>query len=201
MKDALKFGLKSFFAGFLGCLGVIVMGVLAAAVFMFAFKSQIQGLQAEVSESLQSIPDKLSEAMPDMGPGGPVSGGQASGSEGEASNQPSEGGQQPSLFVYLTEGEDPNGQKIDTFTRAQAKNVSIWVQSPSETPVKFRLEITIPDGTTHPLGESYQTDPSGNPVMCGKLDAPDPPTGKYILRAFPEGSDSPTGYIEFAITE
>lgn len=201
MKDALKFGLKSFFAGFLGCLGVIVMGLLATAVFLFAFKSQIQGLQADISESLQSIPDKISEAMPDVGEGPSGPGGQGPGSEAEASSQPSEGGQQPDLFIYLTEGEDPNAQKINTFTRAQAQNVTIWVQSPSETPVNFRLELTIPDGTAHPFGEDYQTDPSGKPVMCGKLDAPDPPTGKYMLRAFPEGSSEPTSGMQFTITE
>ena len=195
MKDALNFGLKSFFAGFLGCLGVIVMGLLAAAVFLFAFRSQIQSMQAEVSESIQSIPDQLSEALPDMGPGGPG----APGAEEEASTRPS--GEGPDLFIFLTEGEDPNGQKINTFTKTQAKNVSIWVQSPPETSVNFRLELVIPDGTAYPFGEAYQTDPSGKPVMCGKLDAPDPPTGMYMLKAFPEGSESPSAAMQFTITE
>lgn len=192
MKDALQFGLKSFFAGLLGCLGVIVMSTLASAVFLFAFKSQIMNLQADFSQSLQSIPDKLSETG-----GGP--GSEAAGAEGKTSKQPSGNG--PGLFIYLTEGEDPKAQKVNSFPKAQARNVSIWVQSPSETPVNFRLEMTIPDGTTYPFGEEYQTDPSGNPILCGKLDAPDPPTGKYLLRAFPEGSETPTGAMEFMITK
>ena len=192
MKDALQFGLKSFFAGLLGCLGVIVMSTLASAVFLFAFKSQIMNLQADFSQSLQSIPDKLSETG-----GGP--GSEAAGAEGKTSKQPSGNG--PGLFIYLTEGEDPKAQKVNSFPKAQARNVSIWVQSPSETPVNFRLEMTIPDGTTYPFGEEYQTDPSGNPILCGKLDAPDPPTGKYLLRAFPKGSETPTGAMEFMITK
>ncbi|MFO7944711.1 MAG: hypothetical protein R6U51_10480 [Anaerolineales bacterium] len=202
MKDALNFGLKSFFAGFLGCLGVIVMGLLATAVFLFAFKSQIQSMQTEVSQTVQSIPDKLSEAIPDMGPGGPSApdtGGQGPGAEEEASSQPL--GEGPDLFIFLTEGEDPNAQKINTFTKAQAKNVSIWVQSPPETSVNFQLELIIPDGTAYPFGENYQTDPSGKPVMCGKLDAPDPPTGTYMLKTFPEGSESPAAAMQFTITE
>ena len=199
MKDALRFGLKSFFAGLLGCLGVIVMSTLASAVFLFTFKSQIMNLQADFSQSLQSIPDKLSEAGPEQGPGGGEPGGEAAGAEGETSKQPSGSG--PGLFIYLTEGEDPKAQKVNSFPKSQARNVSIWVQSPSETPINFRLEMTIPDGTTYPFGEEYQTDPSGNPILCGKLDAPDPPTGKYLLRAFPEGSDTPTGAIEFMITK
>lgn len=194
MRDALEFGLKSFFAGFLGCLGAIVMGLLATAVFLFAFKSQIQSMQAEVRQNLASIPDKLSEAMPDPGPGGPGPGAEASGAERESSNQ-------PDLFIYLTEGEDPNAQKINTFTKPQAKNVSIWVKSPPETSVNFRLELVPPDGSAIAYGEGYATDPSGKPVMCGKLDAPDPPTGTYMIKAFPEGSDSPTAAMQFTITE
>ncbi len=202
MNDALKFGLKSFFAGFLGCLGGIVMGLLAMAVFLFAFKSHIQDLQAEVSHTLQTFPEKLSEAMPDMEPGVPGPAGQVSGTEGEGSTQPLQGsGQEPGLFVFLTEGENPNGQKTDTFPRPQAKNVAIWVKSPPETPIQFRLELTIPDGTVYPFGEKYQTDPSGKPVMCGKLDAPDPPTGTYMIKAFPQGSDTPAGGMQFTITE
>lgn len=192
MKDALRFGLKSFIAGLLGCLGVIVMGTLASAVFLFAFKSQIMNLQADFSQSLQSIPDKLSEA-------GGEPGNEVAGADGETPKQPSGNG--PGLFIYLTEGEDPKAQKVNSFPKAQARNVSIWVQSPSETPVNFRLEMTIPDGTRYPFGEEYQMDPSGNPILCGKLDAPDPPTGKFLLRASPEGSETPTGAMEFMITK
>jgi len=200
MRDALEFGVKSFFAGCLGCLGAITITVVVVLGFGLVFKSKIQNVQTDITDSLQSIPEALSHGPPGMAGQQPGTGSEEPGMEEEASQQPAPK-DNPSLFIFLTAGENPEGQKVNTFTRDQAKNVAIWVQSPPETQVPFRLELTIPDGTNYPFGEEYKSDPSGKPVMCGKLDAPDPPTGTYTLKAFPGNSPDPTGAMQFTITE
>jgi len=75
------------------------------------------------------------------------------------------------------------------------------VKSPAEIPFSCELEITMPDGTKHPLGQGYNSDPSMEIQICGKLDLVDPPAGVYILEAFSEGSSLPAGKLEFNITE
>lgn len=200
MRDALEFGVKSFFAGCLGFLGAISMAVVAAVLLGLVFQSQIRDLQTNISGSFQSIPDKFNQGSPDGGDESPSTG-DASGMEEEASNEPGNAGDMPGLFVYITEGAHPDNPKLTTLTKEQAANVSIWVKSSAESSEKFGVEITIPDGTKHRYEQEFYTDPSGNAVVCGKLDLADPQVGTYILEAFPLGSSIVNSIIEIEITE
>jgi hypothetical protein len=194
MKNALEFGLKSFFAGCLGMLGAISMVVAAAVIFGLIFKSQIQGLQKDTAGMFQSIPDMLSEGLSGMDE-------EDNSMAEEAPTNSENTGELPGLFVYLTEGEHPDNQKLTTFSKGQATNISIWVKSPIDPQIKFNLEIILPDGTKHPLTEEFDTDPSGDAVFCGKLNLPESLVGDYVLKASPIGSSLPAGTLQFNITE
>jgi len=196
MRDALEFGIKSFFAGCLGFLGVITMVVVSTVLFGLVFKSQIQGLQTNITGKFQSIPDMLSQESSD--------GGDETSSMDEASSMDKESGnagELPGLVVYITEGTHPDNQKLTTITKVQAANVAIWVNFPAGSPVGINLEITLPDGTKHPLGQGFDTDPAVNTSYYGKLNVVDPAAGIYILDAFPEGNSYTTGTFQFNITE
>jgi hypothetical protein len=196
MRDALEFGIKSFFAGCLGFLGVITMVAFAAGLFGLVFQSKIQSLQTEITGKFQSVPDLLSQGFPGEGDEDPGTGEESRMEEG------SEGaGEQPGLFIYITEGEHPDNEKLSSLTKGQAANVSVWVKSLAESPVSFILEITMPDGTKHPFGQGYTTDPSMDAVFCGALNLVDPPSGNYILQAFREGISIAANTFDFNITE
>ncbi len=196
MRDALEFGIKSFFAGCLGFLGVITMLVFAAGLFGLVFQSKIQNLQTEISGKFQSVPDMLSQGFLGEGDEDPDPGEDSSMEEGSEDT-----GEQPGLFIFITEGEHPDNEKLTTLTKGQAANVSVWVKSLAESPVSFILEITMPDGTKHPFGQKYTTDPSMDALFCGALDLVDPPPGDYILQAFREGNSIAVSTFDFNITE
>ena len=200
MRDAVEFGIKSFFAGCLGFLGAISMAVVAAVLLGLVFQSQIRDLQTNIAGSFQSIPEKFNQEPPSGGDESPSTG-DASGMEEEASNESGNAGELPGLFVYITEGEHPDNPKLTTLNKEHAANVSIWVKSSAESSEKFGVEVTMPDGTKHRYEQEYNTDPSGNAVFCGKLDLADPQTGTFILEAFPLGSSIANSKIEFEITE
>jgi len=119
----------------------------------------------------------------------------------EAPTNSENAGELPGLFVYLTEGEHPDNDKLTTFSKGQATNISIWVKYQSDSQVKFNLEIILPDGTKHPLTEEFDTDPSRDAVFCGKLNLPESLVGDYVLKASPIGSSLPAGTLQFNITE
>ena len=194
MKNALEFGLKSFFAGCLGMLGAISMVVAAAAIFGLIFRSQIQGLQKDTAGMFQSIPDMLSEGLSGMDE-------EDNSMDEEASKNSGNVGELQNLFVYLTEGEHPDNQKLTTFSKGQVTNISIWVKYQSDSQIKFTLELIMPDGTKHPLAQEFDTDPSGDAVFCGKLNLPESLVGDYALKASPIGSSLPPGTLQFNITE
>jgi len=194
MKNALEFGLKSFFAGCLGMLGAISMVVAAAVIFGLIFRSQIQGLQEDTAGMFQSIPDMLSEGLSGMDE-------EDNSMDEEASTNSGNAEELQNLFVYLTEGEHPDNQKLTTFSKGQATNISIWVKSSTDPQIKFTLELIMPDGTKHPLEQEFDTDPSGDAVFCGKLNLPESLVGDYALKAFPIGSSLPPGTLQFNITE
>jgi len=196
MRDALEFGIKSFFAGCLGFLGVITMVVVSTVLFGLVFKSQIQGLQTNITGKFQSIPDMLSQESSDGGDKTPSTGEASSMDEGYGN-----AGELPGLVVYITEGAHPDNQKLTTITKVQAENVAIWVNFPAGSPVGINLEITLPDGTKHPLGKGFDTDPTVNTSYYGKLNLVDPAAGIYILDAFPEGNSYTAGTFQFNITE
>ncbi len=97
MRDALEFGIKSFFAGCLGFLGVITMVVFAAGLFGLVFQSKIQNLQTEISGKFQSVPDMLSQGFLGEGDEDPDPGEDSSMEEGSEDT-----GEQPGLFIFIT---------------------------------------------------------------------------------------------------
>jgi len=184
MKDALMFGLKAFFSGCLGCLGALSLILILAVILSLVFGSQVIG---GVSTFLQSIPGILSQNLSS------ITGGAPGGSPTM--------GQVPPMEVYLTIGNKPDAKHITSFSVAQSKQVYFWVQPPKETSITFSLLITMPDKSQIQFGPDFKSDASGKPVNCGQFGDMTPPAGNYKLEAFPKGSSSAAGFIEFKVTK
>ncbi len=194
MKDAFVFGVKSFFAGCLGMLGAISILVVSTVLFGLIFKSQIQGLQENLTGKVESIPDLFSEGLSGMAEGAFEMDQDSSDAEGNR-------GQMADMIVYLTDGDQPDDEKLTTLSREQAAEVSIWVKSSPGPALSFSLELTLTEGDKMPLEEQFLTDPSGDAVFCGILNLTDPLPGNYSLSVFPKDSTLAAGRIDFEITE
>jgi len=183
MKEALKFGLKSFFGGCLGCLGALSVILILAVVLGLVFGPQLIG---GISNLFQTIPGILSQGLSSLGGGAP----------GSSINM----GQVPPMEVYLTIGKNPDAKHITTFKAAQSKQIYFWVQAPKETAINFTLLITQPDKSQIQFGPEFKSDASGKPVNCGQFGDMTPIAGSYKLEVIPKGSSTSAGSIEFKVT-
>ena len=183
MKEALKFGLKSFFGGCLGCLGVISMILILVVILGLIFGPQLAG---GISTFLQSIPGIISQGL------SPLSGGVPSSSTNM--------GQVPPMEVYLTIGKNADAKHITSFSTAQSKQVYFWVQAPKDTTINFTLLITLPDKSQTQFGPEFKSDASGKAINCGQFGDMKPIAGSYKLEVIPKGSSTSAGSIEFKVT-
>ena len=199
MKDAVEFGLKSFFAGCLGCLGACTLLLVGFLVVGLIFQPQLQNMQESFTQSLQDI-------IPQGGPPGsasPPTGQQGDGMKQPENQQPGtdQGESPPHPVIYLTRGENPQGEWIDSFPRAEAGNIYIWVQNPPGITAEFKLMVTIPDGEQVQFGPVYSTDPDGNPINCGHLSSENLPTGTFKIQILPTDGSQPLAGTQFMVTE
>lgn len=183
MKEALKFGLKAFFGGCLGCLGVLSMALIFVLAIVLIFGPQVAG---GVSTFLQSIPGIISQGL------SPLSGLMPGNS---ANISPV-----PPMEVYLTIGENPNNKHITTLSAAQSKQVYFWVKAPKEAAISFTLLLTQPDKKNIQFGPEFKSDLTGKPVNCGQFGDMAPSAGNYKLEVIPNGSSIAAGSIDFKVT-
>jgi hypothetical protein len=183
MKEALKFGLKSFFGGCLGCLGVISVVLILGVILGLIFGPQLTG---GISSFLQSIPGMLSQGLSPIMGGGP-------GNSIDIQ-------QFPPMEAYLTIGNKSDAKHITTFSAGQSKQVYFWVQAPKDMAVDFELLISMPDKSQIQFGPGFKTDPSGKPVNCGQFGDMKLLAGTYKLEVKPKGSSASAGSIEFKVT-
>ena len=183
MKEALKFGLKSFFGGCLGCLGAFSVILILVLILSLVFGPSLMG---GISTFLQSIPGMISQGF------SPLSGGMF----GNSTNI----GQVPPLEVFLTNGNNPDATHITSFSVTQSKKIYFWVRAPKDTAITFTLLITQPDKSQIQFGPDYKSDASGKPVNCGQFGSMTPVTGSYKLEAIPKGSSTSAGSIDFKVT-
>lgn len=184
MKAAIRFGLKSYFGGCLGCLGVLSLVLVLAIILGVVVGPE---LMSGLPGILQAIPGMLMQGQSPLG--------------GETPGGPANIGPVPPMEVFLTNGEDPEGQHITSFTKEQSSQVYFWVRTPKDTSIRFALSLTLPDGRKVQFGPPFLSDPSGNAVNCGQFGDADPLVGNYKLEAVPVGSLVSGGAIEFTITE
>ncbi len=185
MKEALKFGLKSFFGGCLGCLGVLSVMLILVLTLGLIFGPQVAG---GISTFFQSIPGIISKGL------SPLSG-LMPGSSTNTNIGPI-----PPMEVYLTIGNNPDGKHVTTFSTAQAKQVNFWVQAPKDATIFFTLLITQPDKNQVQFGPEFKTDATGKPVNCGQFGGTAPSAGSYKLEVIPNGTSSASGSVDFKIT-
>lgn len=192
MNDALEFGLKSFFAGCLGCLGACCL--LGVVVFggTLVFKPQLeklgQGLTGTVEKVLQAGPPGQPGHPPDSAP-----------DQGQPQEGPREGPAQ--YIIYLTKGEDPQADWVHNFPRSQADNVYLWVANPPEETQKFAVMVTLPDGNQVQFGPDFSPSPSGEPLKVGHLSSEKLPSGHFQAGVYPLGSEQPVAETQFYVEE
>jgi hypothetical protein len=192
MNDALEFGLKSFFAGCLGCLGACCL--LAVVVFggTLVFKPQLeklgQGLTGTMTQALQAGPAAEPGHSSDSAP-----------SPGQPQEGPRDGPAQH--IIYLTKGEDPQGDWVHSFPRAQADNVYLWVANPPEDTRNFVVMVTLPDGQQVQFGPEFTPQPSGEPLKCGHLSSENLPSGQFRAGVYPPGGEEPLAETQFFVEE
>ena len=185
MKEALKFGLKAFFGGCLGCLGALSLMLIVVLLFGLVLGPKMMG---GISTLFQSIQQSFSHLIPSL-------------TSGEGLLGPS-GNQQPMppMDVFLTMGNNPDGKHITSFNAGQTKQVYFWVSAPQGVAINFDLLITMPDGKQTQSGPTFKTDTSGKPVGCGQFDS-QVATGNYKLDVTSLGSSTSAGSVVFTVTK
>jgi len=184
MKDAIKFGLKSFFGGCLGCLGVISVILILVVILGVIFGPQVAG---GISTFLQSIPGMLSQGLSTLSGGAP--------------DNSTKIGPVPPMDVYLTIGNKSDAKHITSLSTAQSKQVYFWVQAPKDSAISFTLLITLPDKSQTQFGPEFKSDASGKAVNCGQFGSLIPVAGSYKLEVIPSGSSTSAGSTEFKVTK
>lgn len=192
MNNALEFGLKSFFAGCLGCLGACCLLAVVALGGALVFKPQLdklgQGLTSTMEQALQAGPAAVPDHPPDSAP-----------SRGQPQEGPRDGPAQH--IIYLTKGEDPQSDWVHNFPRSQADNVYLWVANPPEETQKFVVMVTLPDGQQVQFGPEFTPQPSGEPLKCGHLSSENLPTGQFRAGVYQLGGEEPVTETQFYVKE
>jgi hypothetical protein len=110
-------------------------------------------------------------------------------------------GSELSMEIFLTEGNDPNGKRLTSFSSEQTKDIHCWVKPPQGIALEFIIMVTLPNGSQSQFGPRFTSDPSGEPVNCGQFNEANPPLGKYTLEVIPSMATEPVTSIEFTITD
>lgn len=179
MKEFIKYCLKAYLGGCLGCFGAISLVFVVLLFLGLLFGAQFTSI-------IQSIPGLVSQGLSSIG------------RESDVGNNPAQ--VQP-MEVYLTLGNDPESKHITSFMTSQYDQIHFWVSTRQEETVNFTLLITFPDGTQHQFGPTFKTLGAKKPVPCGQFGQETPPIGEYKLEVMPSGSSSAVGSIVFNITK
>jgi hypothetical protein len=185
MKDALKFCVKAFFGGFIGCIGALTLILILALIFGLVLAPKIMG---GITSLFQSFQESLSHLIPSLTSGGSML--------GPSGNQLP----MPPMEVFLTMGNNPDGKHITSFSATQTKQVYFWVRAPQGAAISFDLLMTMPDGKQTQFGPTFKTDASGKPAGCGQFDS-QVPTGNYKLDVTSPGSSTSAGSVGFTVTK
>jgi len=176
---AIRFAFKSFFAGFFGCLGIIaILAIVILVIGLVLGESLVSGLSGLVGSLTGLLPGgNLPAVQPAQPYAGPI----------------------PEMEVFLTKGENPDDERITSFSVRESEQVFFWVRAEEGTDLRFELILTSPSQEEIQFGPTFNTDPNGRPVNCGQIQ--NPPPGDYHLRVVPEGSSTTVATVSFTITE
>jgi hypothetical protein len=186
MKESIRFALKSYFAGFLGCLGALSVIAILALIIGLIFGSQIMSF---IPNFFQTSPQTGFQAPNISEPDQPD----------DIIN--SDTVSKLDMEIYLTEGNDPTGEHLTTFSSAQTKDIHCWVKPPQEIALEFIIMITLPNSSQSQFGPRFLSDTSGEPMNCGQFSEANPPLGEYKLEIIPSMDPNPVASLIFTITE
>lgn len=191
MKDVMKFVVKAFFGGCIGCLGALVMTTTVILILVLIFNATIgPGLVDSAKGFFQDLPNTLfstltSSFMP--------------GSENidRAGNNPAAidlsylqcpPDNPTGLDLYVTAGNDPTATHISQFTASESSTVRFWVKAPEGVTVNFVLVLTSPNGAVNVFGSEtdpvFTSDPGGFPYSVGSFGSASAATGLYELTLY-----------------
>jgi hypothetical protein len=185
MKNAMKFVVKAFFGGCIGCLGASIMTVVVVGLIVLILATTVgPGLVRSASGLFQSIPSMITSSI-----GGMIVGEQNNPTQA-ALNLPSVAcpqGNLPEIKIFMTAGKDPGAEHLTQVASASSNKVTFWVQSPQQVTVKFVLVLTTPDGRGQVWGPVenplFTSDPSGMPFSVGGFTTP-VAAGQYKVTVF-----------------
>jgi hypothetical protein len=191
MKDVMKFVVKAFFGGCIGCLGALVMTTSVILILVLIFNATIgPGLLDSAKGFFQDLPNKLISSLTSSF---------APGSENidRAGNNPVEidlsylqcpPGDPPAMDLFVTAGNDPTAKHISQFTASESSTVRFWVKAPEGVTVNFVLVLTSPNGAVNVFGPEtdpvFTSDPGGFPYSVGSFGSASAATGLYELTLY-----------------
>jgi hypothetical protein len=171
LKQAGRFGLKSFFGGCVGCLGAwvttVIIILLASLIFGSVFYNSMVNL---VSNLTREIPALLQGAK------GPFT-------MGQSSIPPTPTGSLPALTIYATRGEDSQSKPISVTSQSESPQTYFWVKTNAGVNTSFILWITTPEGSSNQFGSLFTTRSDGSPRNCGRWGTV-AKIGEYKIQAF-----------------
>jgi len=180
VKATLKYLLKAYFGGCVGCLGAL--STVAALILGFAVV-----LGPQLGGALQQAPVMLAPLLsgPAGAAGGPPTGLPGGPGATMPTPAPTPTGTLPRLEVWLTKENRPDAPAIAMFRAGETTKGYIWARGPKGTTVSFDLWMAAPNGSKERFGPAgvFRTDPGGGPVSCGEVAGPPPVKGIYTLEA------------------
>jgi len=187
MKEAVKFAIKAFFGGCIGCLGALSFVLVLLLILGLVFGPKIAG---NITSLLQSLPTLFSQGLSSLPFG-------ATGTN--PSTNPSN---ITPMEIFLTLGTNSDAKHITTFSAKQASQITFWVQAPQGASISFTLLLTLADGSQTQFGPTFKTATSGAALSCGHFSSQTPQVGSYKVMVIPDGSPSsaPAGSLDFKVT-
>ncbi len=171
LKNIGQFGLKAFFGGAVGCLGawvttfiiISLLSLIFGSVFYNSVVNAVNNLAKEIPQILQ-------------GARGPFT-------MGQSSMPATPTGTLPALVIYVTKGEDPQGQPLTNIIQSESPQIFFWVKTAKGTNASFILWMTTPEGSSNQFGSVFATRTDGSPRSCGRF-ATQAKVGEYQVKAF-----------------
>lgn len=171
LKNIGQFSVQAFFGGCIGCFGAWVTTVtiilLASLIFGSVFYNSVVNTVNNLSKEIPAIL---------QGAKGPFS-------MGQSSMPATPTGTLPALVVYITKGEDPQGEPLTTMTQGESPQTFFWVKTEKGVSTSFILWMTTPGGSSNQFGSVFTSKTDGSPRSCGRF-ATQAQVGEYQIQAF-----------------
>lgn len=191
IKDTIKIALQSFLGGCFGCFGAMMTVVIVLLIGGLVFGS-IFG--SSISQAVNTMFEGVAQAI--KGLSSILTGGSGPFSVGASSFPATPTGTLPQLQVFMTSGDDPQGEQLTVIPQSESTQSYFWVKAEEDVDVTFRLVLTNPDGNAAQFGTLFTTRTDGAARNCGRW-VTKAPVGNYVLKAMI--GNTIVGQLEFSV--